>query len=58
MLSRSRNYNQQRADCENIFDELRNQNQWGHAGFCSQHSNVTKLAARLMPLSYNIRLMA
>jgi hypothetical protein len=43
---------QQRADCENIFDELKNQ--WGLAGFCSQHSNVTELAARLTILSYNL----
>ncbi len=33
------------ADCENIYDELKNQ--WGLAGFCSQQSNVTELAARL-----------
>lgn len=43
---------QQRADCENIFDELKNQ--WGLAGFCSQHSNVTELAARMTLLSYNL----
>jgi hypothetical protein len=43
---------QQRADCENVFDELKNQ--WGLAGFCSQHSNVTELAARLTILSYNL----
>lgn len=41
-----------RADCENIFDELKNQ--WGLAGFCSQKSNVTELAARLTLLSYNL----
>ncbi|MDR0330235.1 MAG: IS1380 family transposase [Chitinispirillales bacterium] len=43
---------QKRADCENIFDELKNQ--WGFTGFCSQHSNVTELAARLTLLSYNL----
>jgi hypothetical protein len=43
---------QKRADCENIFDELKNQ--WGLAGFCSQHSNVTELAARFTLLSYNL----
>ncbi len=43
---------QGRADCENIFDELKNQ--WGLAGFCSQQQNVTELAARFTLLSYNI----
>ncbi len=43
---------QGRADCENIFDELKNQ--WGLAGFCSQQQNVTELAARFTILSYNI----
>lgn len=43
---------QGRADCENIYDELKNQ--WGLAGFCSQQSNVTELAARLTILSYNL----
>jgi hypothetical protein len=43
---------QKRADCENVFDELKNQ--WGLAGFCSQHSNVTELAARFTLLSYNL----
>ena len=43
---------QQRADCENIFDELKNQ--WVLAGFCSQKQNVTELAARFTVLSYNI----
>ncbi len=40
---------QDRADCENIFDELKNQ--WGLAGFCSQQQNVTELAARFTLLS-------
>lgn len=43
---------QGRADCENIFDELKNQ--WGLAGFCSQREHVTELAARFTVLSYNI----
>ncbi len=43
---------QGRADCENVYDELKNQ--WGLAGFCSQQSNVTELAARLTLLSYNL----
>jgi len=29
-------------------------NQWGFTGFCSRHSNVTELAARLTLLSYNL----
>jgi len=41
-----------RADCENIFDELKNQ--WGFAGFCSQKQNVTEFAARMTLLSYNL----
>lgn len=44
-------YNQ-RADCENIYDELKNQ--WGLSGFCSQQSHVTEIAARLLLLSYNL----
>lgn len=43
---------QGRSDCENIYDELKNQ--WGLAGFCSHRSNVTELAARLTLLSYNL----
>jgi hypothetical protein len=43
---------QQRADCENIFDELKNQ--WGLSGFCSQQAHVTEIAARLTLLSYNL----
>ena len=43
---------QQRADCENIFDELKNQ--WGLSGFCSHQAHVTELAARLTLLSYNL----
>lgn len=43
---------QGRADCENIFDELKNQ--WGLAGFCSQQLQVTEIAARFTLLSYNV----
>lgn len=43
---------QGRADCENVFDELKNQ--WGLCGFCSRHYHVTELAARFMMLSYNL----
>ena len=41
-----------RADCENVFDELKNQ--WGFAGFCSQSAQVTETAARLLLLTYNL----
>lgn len=41
-----------RGDCENVFDELKNQ--WGFAGFCSQDANVTEIAARLLLLTYNL----
>ncbi|GBU20298.1 hypothetical protein R80B4_00174 [Fibrobacteres bacterium R8-0-B4] len=43
---------QKRADCENIFDELKNQ--WGFSGFCSHDKNVTELAGWLTLLSYNL----
>lgn len=42
----------QRADTENVFDELKNQ--WGFRGFCSQRAVVTELAARLVLLTYNL----
>jgi len=41
-----------RADCENVFDELKNQ--WGFSGFCSRYSNVTETAARLLLVAYNL----
>lgn len=41
-----------RADCENVFDELKNQ--WGFNGFCSQHASVTEFAARITLLTYNL----
>ena len=42
----------QRADCENVFDELKNQ--WGFSGFCSRSRNVTEVAARLLLVAYNL----
>ena len=42
----------QRADTENVFDELKNQ--WGFRGYCSKRAVVTELAARLMLLAYNL----
>ncbi len=42
----------QRADTENVFDELKNQ--WGFRGYCSQRAVVTELAARLVLLTYNL----
>ena len=41
-----------RADCENIFDELKNQ--WGLGGFCSQKQGVTEFAARKTLFAYNL----
>lgn len=42
----------QRADAENVFDELKNQ--WGFAGFCSQKAVVSESSARLLLLIYNL----
>ena len=42
----------QRADAENVFDELKNQ--WGFAGFCSAKAAVSEMAARLVLLTYNL----
>ena len=42
----------QRADTENVFDELKNQ--WGFRGYCSRRAVVTELAARLVLLTYNL----
>ena len=42
----------QRADTENVFDELKNQ--WGFRGFCSGKAVVTEMAARLVLLTYNL----
>ena len=42
----------QRADTENVFDELKNQ--WGFRGYCSGRAVVTELAARLVLLTYNL----
>jgi hypothetical protein len=41
-----------RADTENVFDELKNQ--WGFSGFCSKSRATTELAARLLLLVYNL----
>jgi hypothetical protein len=41
-----------RADAENVFDELKNQ--WGFNGFCAKSRAVTELAARLLLLVYNL----
>ena len=40
-----------RADCENVFDELKNQ--WGFNGFCSRYREVTENATRLLLVAYN-----
>jgi hypothetical protein len=42
----------ERADAENVFDELKNQ--WGFSGFCSHWRQVSALAARLVLLVYNL----
>lgn len=42
----------ERADAENVFDELKNQ--WGFSGFCSRQRRVSALAARLLLLVYNL----
>jgi hypothetical protein len=42
----------QRADTENVFDELKNQ--WGFSGFCAKSKATTELAARLLLVVYNL----
>lgn len=42
----------QRADAENVFDELKNQ--WGFAGFSSQKAVVGECASRLLLMVYNL----
>lgn len=42
----------ERADTENVFDELKNQ--WGFSGFCGRKRAITELAARLLLLVYNL----
>jgi hypothetical protein len=42
----------QRADTENVFDELKHQ--WGLDGFCCRKRNATALAARLGLVFYNL----
>lgn len=41
-----------RADCENIFDELKRY--WGLGGFCSHKAGVTELAALMTVATYNL----
>jgi hypothetical protein len=42
----------QRADTENVFDELKNQ--WGFSGFCAQSRATNELAARRLLMVYNL----
>jgi len=42
----------ERADTENVFDELKNQ--WGFGGFCAKSLATTELAARLLLMVYNL----
>jgi hypothetical protein len=42
----------QRADTENVFDELKNQ--WGFRGYCSRRAVLTELAARLVLPTCNL----
>jgi hypothetical protein len=42
----------ERADAENVFDELKNQ--WGFSGFCAHSRRVSALAAHLLLLVYNL----
>ena len=40
-----------RADCENVFDEIKNQ--WGWAGFVTRDLSRCRIIARLIALIYN-----
>ena len=40
-----------RADCENNFDEVKNQ--WGWGGFVTQHLQTSQIMARMVALIYN-----
>ncbi len=40
-----------RADCENSFDETKNQ--WGWGGFVTQHIQTSQIMARMVALIYN-----
>jgi len=40
-----------RADCENVFDEIKNQ--WGWAGFVTRAIHRCRITARLIALIYN-----
>ena len=45
-------YYRERADTENVFDELKNQ--WGFSGFCAKSRATSELAARLLLMVYNL----
>jgi len=45
-------YYRERADAENVFDELKNQ--WSFSGFCAKSRATTERAARLLLLVYNL----
>ena len=40
-----------RADCENVFDEIKNQ--WGWGGFVTQQLQTSQIMARMVALVYN-----
>ena len=40
-----------RADCENVFDEIKNQ--WGWGGFVTQKQQTSQIMARMVALVYN-----
>ena len=40
-----------RADCENVFDEIKNQ--WGWGGYVTQKIPLCRLIARMVALIYN-----
>jgi hypothetical protein len=40
-----------RADCENVFDEIKNQ--WGWGGFVTQRQQTSQIMARMIALVYN-----
>lgn len=52
LLSVARAY-RDRADCENVFDEIKNQRGW--AGFVTQDLRRCRIMARLIALVYNWR---
>lgn len=50
VLTMSQHY-RDRADCENVFDEMKNQ--WGWGGFVTQDIKRCRLMARMIALIYN-----